>query len=143
MNVKRTIAGAADNIASLSNTLQQLVLGGEDPGGFFGICVSSMGHSETLSVFPSLIQPLASVDPSQHSTLIAIYVEYFSKVRDYYGIQLPACVFACHRPEFFSPRYKLYYKLLLLRQSTLICKCLRVVMRVRAHQPSTQHSKKM
>ncbi|XP_059916089.1 deoxyribodipyrimidine photo-lyase [Gadus macrocephalus] len=79
MNVKRTIAGAADNIASLSNTLQQLVLGGEDPGGFFGICVSAMGHSETLSVFPSLIQPLASVDPSQHSTLIAIYVEYFSK----------------------------------------------------------------
>ncbi|CAL8296674.1 unnamed protein product [Boreogadus saida] len=79
MDVKRTIAGAADNIASLSNTLQQLVLGGEDPGGFFGICVSAMGHSETLSVFPSLIQPLASVDPSQHSTLIAIYVEYFSK----------------------------------------------------------------
>ena len=109
MNVKRTKAGAADNIASLSNTLQQLVLGGEDPGGFFGICVSAMGHSETRSVFPSLIQPLATVDPSQHSTLLSIYVEYFSKVRVYYGIQPPVGVYASRRPRFFSTGYKLYY----------------------------------
>ncbi|CAL8358782.1 unnamed protein product [Lota lota] len=61
------------------NTLEKLVLGGEDPAGFFGICVSAIGHSETRSVFPSLIQPLATVDPSLHSTLISIYVEYFSK----------------------------------------------------------------
>ncbi|XP_062317697.1 deoxyribodipyrimidine photo-lyase [Osmerus eperlanus] len=58
--------------------LRELLLGREDPQGFFGLCVSLMGHHDTRAQFLSLIQPLSSEHSALHSNLTSIYLEYFS-----------------------------------------------------------------
>ncbi|XP_071393724.1 deoxyribodipyrimidine photo-lyase [Centroberyx affinis] len=75
-------AGGEDTKTSVRKMLRELLLGREDPEGFFGLCVSVLGHRDTRSQFPSLIQPLSTANNSLHSTLTSIYLEYFSKDED-------------------------------------------------------------
>lgn len=60
--------------------LREVLVGREDPEGFFGMCVSALGHQETRSQFLSLIQPLSTANSSLHAILTSIYKEYFSQV---------------------------------------------------------------
>lgn len=62
--------------------LREVLVGREDPEGFFAMCVSVLGYGETRSQFPSLIKPLSTANISLHSVLTSIYQEYFSKTED-------------------------------------------------------------
>lgn len=61
--------------------LREVLLGREDPEGFFALCLSALGHQETRSQFPSIIQPLSTAYGSLHRSLTAVYTDYFSQVR--------------------------------------------------------------
>lgn len=61
--------------------LREVLLGREDPEGFFALCLSALGHLETRSQFPSFIQPLSAAHSALHGSLTAIYTDYFSQVR--------------------------------------------------------------
>lgn len=73
-------AGVDDTKTLVRKMLRELLLGREDPEGFFGLCVSLLGHQDTRSQFPALIQPLSAANRSLHSTLTSIYLDYFSQV---------------------------------------------------------------
>ncbi|XP_075945864.1 deoxyribodipyrimidine photo-lyase [Anarhichas minor] len=73
---------AADSKVLVRKTLREVLVGREDPEGFFATCVSALGHQETRSQFLSLIQPLSTANGPLHSTLTSIYREYFSKSED-------------------------------------------------------------
>ncbi|XP_028287972.1 uncharacterized protein LOC114452690 [Parambassis ranga] len=68
--------------ATVRAVLREVLVGREDPEGFFAICLSLLGHQETRSQFLSLIQPLSTGNRSQHSILVSIYQEYFSNTED-------------------------------------------------------------
>lgn len=74
-------AGAEGSKALVRRLLKEVLLGREDPEGFFALCLSALGHQETHSEFLSHIQPLSTVNSSLHSVLTSIYKEYFSKVK--------------------------------------------------------------
>lgn len=71
---------ADDSKALVRKMLRELLVGREDPEGFFAVCVSVLGHQEIRSKFMSLIQPVLTANSSIHSALTSIYREYFSKV---------------------------------------------------------------
>lgn len=73
-------AGAEGSKALVSRMLREVLVGREDPEGFFALCLSALGHQETRSQFLSHIQPLSTANSSLHSILTSIYKEYFSKV---------------------------------------------------------------
>uniref|UniRef100_A0A3P8T518 Si:ch1073-390k14.1 n=1 Tax=Amphiprion percula TaxID=161767 RepID=A0A3P8T518_AMPPE len=73
---------AADGQTEVRKMLREVLVGREDPEGFFAMCVSILGHRETRTVFPSLIQPLSTANRALHSILISIYQEYFTKTED-------------------------------------------------------------
>lgn len=76
-----SVAAAEDSKALVRKTLREVLVGREDPEGFFAMCVSALGHQETRSQFLSLIQPLSTAtNSSLHSILTSIYRGYFSKV---------------------------------------------------------------
>ncbi|XP_027128392.1 uncharacterized protein si:ch1073-390k14.1 [Larimichthys crocea] len=75
-------AGAGDSKALVRRMLREVLVGREDPEGFFVMCLSALGHQETRSQFVSLIQPLSTANSSLHCTLTSIYREYFSKTED-------------------------------------------------------------
>ncbi|XP_059191104.1 deoxyribodipyrimidine photo-lyase [Centropristis striata] len=68
--------------ALVRKTLREVLVGREDPEGFFAMCVSALGNQETRSQFMSLIQPLSTANRSLHSTLTSIYKKYFSETED-------------------------------------------------------------
>ncbi|XP_034390928.1 deoxyribodipyrimidine photo-lyase [Cyclopterus lumpus] len=63
-------------------TLREVLMGREDPEGFFATCVSALGHQETRSQFRSLIRPLCTAHGPLHSTLTSIYEQYFTETED-------------------------------------------------------------
>eukprot|EP00064_Thunnus_orientalis_P010412 superscaffoldBa00001415_g10438 len=73
------VGGAEDSKAVVRKMLREVLVGREDPEGFFTMCVSVLGHQETRSQFLSLIQPLSTANSSLHSVLTSIYREYFTK----------------------------------------------------------------
>lgn len=73
--------GAEQSRAMVRRMLREVLVGREDPEGFFALCLSALGHRETRLQFPSYIQPLATANSSLHGSLTAIYTEYFSQVR--------------------------------------------------------------
>uniref|UniRef100_A0A3Q1F092 Si:ch1073-390k14.1 n=1 Tax=Acanthochromis polyacanthus TaxID=80966 RepID=A0A3Q1F092_9TELE len=73
---------AADGQTEVRKMLRDVLVGREDPEGFFAMCVSILGHRETRTLFPSLIQPLSTANRALHSILISIYQEYFTKTED-------------------------------------------------------------
>ncbi|XP_034541283.1 deoxyribodipyrimidine photo-lyase [Notolabrus celidotus] len=76
-------AGATeDSKALVRKVLREVLMGREDPEGFFAMCVSALGHQETRSQFLSIIQPLSTANISMHTVLTSIYNEYFSKTED-------------------------------------------------------------
>ncbi|XP_068579373.1 deoxyribodipyrimidine photo-lyase [Cebidichthys violaceus] len=75
-------AAREDSKVLVRKTLREVLVGREDPEGFFATCVSALGHQETRSQFLSLIQPLSTANGPLHSTLTSIYKEYFSKNED-------------------------------------------------------------
>lgn len=77
-----SVAAAEDSKALVRKTLREVLVGREDPEGFFAMCVSALGHQETRSQFLSLIQPLSTANSSLHSMLTSIYMVYFSKTED-------------------------------------------------------------
>lgn len=75
-------AGVEDSKALVRKMLREVLVGREDPEGFFAMCVSALGYQETRSQFLSLIQPLSTANRELHSILTSIYKEYFSKVSE-------------------------------------------------------------
>lgn len=74
-------AAASENRKALvRRMLIDVLMGREDPEGFFAMCVSALGPQETRSQFLALIQPLSTANSSLHSGLTSIYEQYFSKV---------------------------------------------------------------
>ncbi|XP_018519383.1 deoxyribodipyrimidine photo-lyase [Lates calcarifer] len=74
--------GADDSKSLVRKMLREVLVGREDPEGFFAMCVSLLGHQETRSRFLSLIQPLSTANSSLYSTLTSIYKKYFSETED-------------------------------------------------------------
>lgn len=73
---------SAGDQAGVRQMLREVLVGREDPEGFFAMCVSILGHQETRSQFLSIIKPLSTANIRLHSVLSSIYQEYFSKVSD-------------------------------------------------------------
>ncbi|KAK7892165.1 hypothetical protein WMY93_024128 [Mugilogobius chulae] len=74
---------SGDNGVSLvRKMLREVLVGREDPDGFFALCVSVLGHQDTRAQFLTVIRPLATANVALHSTLTAIYEEYFSNIED-------------------------------------------------------------
>ncbi|XP_014900205.1 deoxyribodipyrimidine photo-lyase [Poecilia latipinna] len=73
---------AAGDQAAVRQMLREVLVGREDPEGFFAMCVSVLGHQETRSQFLSIIKPLSTANIRLHSVLSSIYQEYFSKMED-------------------------------------------------------------
>lgn len=73
--------GVEENRAMVRRMLREVLVGREDPEGFFALCLSVLGHRETRSQFPSYIQPLSTAYSTLHGSLTAIYTDYFSQVR--------------------------------------------------------------
>ncbi|KAL6106840.1 uncharacterized protein ACO6RY_10610 [Pungitius sinensis] len=71
-----------DSKVLVRRMLVEVLMGREDPEGFFAMCVSVLGHRETSSQFLPLIRPLATANGSLHATLTSIHKEYFSKTQD-------------------------------------------------------------
>uniref|UniRef100_A0A1A8J898 Photolyase/cryptochrome alpha/beta domain-containing protein n=3 Tax=Nothobranchius TaxID=28779 RepID=A0A1A8J898_NOTKU len=72
----------ADDLALVRQMLREVLVGREDPEGYFAMCLSILGHQETLSQFASIIKPLSTANIHLHSILTSIYQEYFSKTED-------------------------------------------------------------
>ncbi|KAF3854745.1 hypothetical protein F7725_022800 [Dissostichus mawsoni] len=75
-------AASEDRKALVRRMLIEVLMGREDPEGFFAMCVSALGPQETRSQFLALIQPLSTANSSLHSGLTSIYEQYFSKTED-------------------------------------------------------------
>ncbi|XP_043980279.1 deoxyribodipyrimidine photo-lyase [Gambusia affinis] len=73
---------SAGDQAAVRQMLREVLVGREDPEGFFAMCVSILGHQETRSQFLSIIKPLSTANIRLHSVLSSIYQEYFSKTED-------------------------------------------------------------
>ncbi|KAF7658776.1 hypothetical protein LDENG_00008170 [Lucifuga dentata] len=71
-----------DTKSLVRKMLREVLLGREDPEGFFALCLSVLGHRETRSHFPYLIQPLSTSNSSMHSIFTSTYLQYFSKTED-------------------------------------------------------------
>ncbi|XP_019743950.1 uncharacterized protein LOC109526834 [Hippocampus comes] len=69
-------------LAVVRRLLREVLLGREDPEGFFAMCLSILGHQETRARFLPAVQPLSSANRFLHSTLVSIYEEYFTKAED-------------------------------------------------------------
>ncbi|XP_068458429.1 deoxyribodipyrimidine photo-lyase isoform X2 [Clinocottus analis] len=75
-------AAGEDGNALVRNSLREVLIGREDPEGFFATCVSALGPQETRSQFLTLIRPLTTANGPLHSTLTSIYEEYFTTSED-------------------------------------------------------------
>ncbi|KAM4553825.1 deoxyribodipyrimidine photo-lyase isoform 1-T2 [Fundulus diaphanus] len=73
---------AAGDQAAVRQMLREVLVGREDPEGFFAMCVSVLGHQETRSQFLAIIKPLSTANIRLHSVLSALYQQYFSKPED-------------------------------------------------------------
>nr|XP_019934037.1 PREDICTED: uncharacterized protein LOC109623993 [Paralichthys olivaceus] len=103
-------AGAEDSKALVRQLLREVLVGREDPEGFFAMCVSVLGQQETRTQFQSLIQPLSSANRSLHCRLTSIYLEYFSKTEDddlELALALSVLDVKDHQPSTCSEEYKL------------------------------------
>lgn len=68
------------SVSQVRELLRELVSGREDPDGFFCMCLSLLGDTDTRTHFLDEIKPLLSGHEHLHSQLTAIFLEYFSKV---------------------------------------------------------------
>lgn len=68
------------SVSQVRELLREVMLGREDPDGFFCLCLSLLGDTDTRTHFLDLIEPLSSGHEHLHSQLTAIFLEYFSKV---------------------------------------------------------------
>ncbi|XP_063053705.1 deoxyribodipyrimidine photo-lyase [Engraulis encrasicolus] len=69
-------------LSQIRHLLRELLTGQEDPEGFFCLCISILGDSETRMQFRELISPVSYNYRQLHSQLITLYEEYFSKEAD-------------------------------------------------------------
>lgn len=76
------MAPSAADQAEVRRALREVLVGREDPEGFFAMCLSVLGHQETRTQFPSIIKPLSTANICLHSVLTSIYQQYFSKVSE-------------------------------------------------------------
>ncbi|KAK7151774.1 hypothetical protein R3I94_008200 [Phoxinus phoxinus] len=67
------------SVSQVRELLRELMLGREDPDGFFCLCLSLLGDTDTRTHFLDVIEPLSSGHEHLHSQLTAIFLEYFSK----------------------------------------------------------------
>ncbi|KAL0167594.1 hypothetical protein M9458_035816, partial [Cirrhinus mrigala] len=67
------------SVSQVRELLKELMLGREDPDGFFCLCLSILGDTDTRTQFLDIIEPLLSGHEHLHSQLTAIFLEYFSK----------------------------------------------------------------
>ncbi|XP_024859458.1 deoxyribodipyrimidine photo-lyase [Kryptolebias marmoratus] len=73
---------AAGDQAEVRKMLREVLVGREDPEGFFAVCLSVLGHQETRTQFLSIVKPLSTANIHLHSVLTSIYREYYSKTED-------------------------------------------------------------
>ncbi|XP_033823666.2 deoxyribodipyrimidine photo-lyase isoform X2 [Periophthalmus magnuspinnatus] len=76
------IGSGEDGVSLVRKMLREVLVGREDPEGFFALCVSVLGHHDTRAQFLTVIRPLSTANMSLHSALTAIYEEYFSNNED-------------------------------------------------------------
>lgn len=81
-------------LSQIRHLLRELLTGQEDPEGFFCLCISILGDSETRMQFRELISPVSYNYRQLHSQLITLYEEYFSKVKTMTVIWLKAVMSA-------------------------------------------------
>ncbi|XP_061578642.1 deoxyribodipyrimidine photo-lyase [Cololabis saira] len=95
---------AAGDQVLLRQMLREVLVGREDPEGFFAMCVSVLGHQDTRSQFPSLIKPLSTANTRLHSVLSSIYQQYFSKTEeDELEVALALSLMEMKDPELSKP----------------------------------------
>lgn len=68
------------SVSQVREFLRELMLGREDPEGFFCLCLSLLGDTDTRTHFLDVIKPISSGHEHLHSQLTQIFLEYFSKV---------------------------------------------------------------
>uniref|UniRef100_A0A671KFY7 Deoxyribodipyrimidine photo-lyase-like n=1 Tax=Sinocyclocheilus anshuiensis TaxID=1608454 RepID=A0A671KFY7_9TELE len=68
------------SVSQVRELLRELESGREDPDGFFCLCLSLLGDTDTRTHFLDVIKPLLSGHEHIHSQLTAIFLEYFSKL---------------------------------------------------------------
>uniref|UniRef100_A0A8C6SNQ7 Si:ch1073-390k14.1 n=1 Tax=Neogobius melanostomus TaxID=47308 RepID=A0A8C6SNQ7_9GOBI len=75
--------GSGENgVSVVRKMLREVLVGHEDPEGFFAMCVSVLGHHDTWSQFLTIIRPLSTAHVALHCRLTAIYDEYFTHIED-------------------------------------------------------------
>ncbi|KAK2894463.1 hypothetical protein Q8A67_011692 [Cirrhinus molitorella] len=74
-----SISSEINSKTQVHGLLRELMLGREDPDGFFCLCLSLLGDTDTRTHFLDVIEPLLSGHEHLHSQLTAIFLEYFSK----------------------------------------------------------------
>ncbi|XP_065139852.2 deoxyribodipyrimidine photo-lyase [Paramisgurnus dabryanus] len=74
-----SVVGDMKVIDQVRELLRELILGREDPDGFFCLCLSLLGDTETRTLFLDLIKPLLPAHEHLHSQLTAMFLDYFSK----------------------------------------------------------------
>lgn len=75
-----SVVGNMKVIDQVRELLSELMLGREDPDGFFCLCLSLLGDTDTRTLFLDLIKPLLPAHEHLHSPLTAMFLDYFSKV---------------------------------------------------------------
>uniref|UniRef100_A0A3Q3W3J7 Photolyase/cryptochrome alpha/beta domain-containing protein n=1 Tax=Mola mola TaxID=94237 RepID=A0A3Q3W3J7_MOLML len=95
--------GGESSKAFVRRTLREVLVGREDPEGFFALCLSVLGHQETCLQFLSHIQPLSTANSSLHSILTSIYKEYFSKTEDEVQLALALSLLEVKDYQFSTP----------------------------------------
>ncbi|XP_055011518.1 deoxyribodipyrimidine photo-lyase [Boleophthalmus pectinirostris] len=77
-----SIGSGEDGVSLVRKMLREVLVGREDPEGFFALCVSVLGHHDTRAQFLTIIRPLSTANIALHSALTAIYEEYFRNTED-------------------------------------------------------------
>lgn len=69
-------------VSLVRKMLRKVLVGREDPEGFFALCVSVLGHHDTRAQFLTIIRPLSTAHVALHCRLTDIYDEYFTNTED-------------------------------------------------------------
>lgn len=90
--------GVEDCKTMVRRILREVLVGREDPEGFFAMCLSVLGQEETRTQFLSLIHPLSTANRSLHCILTSTYQKYFCQVSGrFLNVTKPTLWHSSHR----------------------------------------------
>lgn len=82
ISMSPSVGTGEEGVSLVKKMLREVLVGREDPEGFFALCVSVLGHHSTRSQFPTIVRPLSTAHVALHCRLTAIYEEYFTNTED-------------------------------------------------------------